>query len=546
MTKPSTREVPEASVAEGSPPARPPGRRPARRTLWLAAVLTCGIGLWALAPLLTQQAQFAVFAPGPQAGLEAAAALARLFAALVLVLFLERDSGGRMMWIAGGLVVMSLGGLGFGYLELALLGHVSNLNTTTYEYLFVLTVASTLFVAGLVPGRPPPWPGWRLAGAALVVLLLGGYLIHLEVFSLPNLVPEAGAVVERGEPLPEPTGLYRVFSIVPLGLAVAATLGAAYHYRLGELEGWLLISMVLLAGAQLHNTLWPSTYSSVIATADLLRFGFAVVVAVGGVLGLRRIARERERLLATEQERNRRLAELSALRADFTAMVAHELSGPVSGIRAYTDVLRTGALGPDAHARALDAVEAETEVLNSLLEDVQASAAVERDDFAVRIKPVPLKNLMETAARFAGVLPGDHPVVVKSLSGGMVMADEERIGQVLRNLVSNAAKYSPDGARIELRAVPVMVPGSAGAAGRVRVEVADRGIGIHPEDMSRIFEKFGRGRDREGRKTAGVGLGLYLSRRIARAHGTELTVRSAPGAGSVFAFELEVTRESGR
>ncbi|HEY6581654.1 MAG TPA: ATP-binding protein [Rubrobacter sp.] len=111
-----------------------------------------------------------------------------------------------------------------------------------------------------------------------------------------------------------------------------------------------------------------------------------------------------------------------------------------------------------------------------------------------------------------------------------MLADPERIGQVLRNLLSNAAKYSPEGTPIELRVI--------GKQGRVRLEVADRGPGIHPDDQRRIFEKFGRGRDREGHKIPGVGLGLYLSRRIVRGHGSELTVQERPGGGSVFAFEL--------
>ena len=118
-----------------------------------------------------------------------------------------------------------------------------------------------------------------------------------------------------------------------------------------------------------------------------------------------------------------------------------------------------------------------------------------------------------------------------------MLADPERIGQVLRNLLSNAAKYSPEGTPIELRVI--------GKKGRVRLEVADRGPGIHPEDVTRIFEKFGRGRDREGRKMPGVGLGLYLSQRIVRGHGSELTVRTRPGGGSVFGFDLEVARWRG-
>ena len=77
-----------------------------------------------------------------------------------------------------------------------------------------------------------------------------------------------------------------------------------------------------------------------------------------------------------------------------------------------------------------------------------------------------------------------------------------------------------------------------GRAGRVRIEVVDHGSGIHPDDVVRIFEKFGRGRDARGRKVAGVGLGLYLLRRIMQAHGSDLTVDSELGEGSVFGFEL--------
>jgi signal transduction histidine kinase len=116
--------------------------------------------------------------------------------------------------------------------------------------------------------------------------------------------------------------------------------------------------------------------------------------------------------------------------------------------------------------------------------------------------------------------------------GESVLADPERIGQVLRNLLSNAAKYSPEGAPIELRII--------GKEGHVRLEVADRGPGIHPDDVMRIFEKFGRGRDRGSHRLPGVGLGLYLSRRIVRGHGSELTVEARPGGGSVFGFELAV------
>jgi signal transduction histidine kinase len=292
--------------------------------------------------------------------------------------------------------------------------------------------------------------------------------------------------------------------------------------------------MVLLAGAQLHNIFWPSVFGQVLTTADVLRLASAACIAVGGILELRRIAAEHARLLAAEQDRSRRLTEVAALKADFTAMVTHELRSPLAAIRGFLDMLATGELGPSEQAHAIATMRTETAMLTALVADVQATATVERDDFAVHPRPVPVSALLADAAAFARALPGDHPLTTTLATQEWVWADPERIGQVLRNLLGNAAKFSPAGTPIELRA--------ALHEGRVRIAVADHGFGIHPDDMARIFEKFERGRDPSCQKIVGVGLGLYLSRRIVWAHGGELSVDSTSGTGAVFAFDLEVAR----
>jgi PAS domain S-box-containing protein len=245
---------------------------------------------------------------------------------------------------------------------------------------------------------------------------------------------------------------------------------------------------------------------------------------------------ERKRAEEDMKEANRRLEELAVLKADFTAMVAHELDTPLAVIRGYADMLATGELDIDEQARALDRVQAETDLLEALVSDVRSAAAVERDDFAIELQQVALDGLLRDAAAFVGTLHGDHRLVTQGATDGWVLADPHRIRQVLRNLLSNAAKYSPDGTPIELRTAPSATPG------RVRIEVADRGPGIHPDDAARIFEKFVRGRDGGGRKVAGTGLGLYLSKRILQVHGSELTLDTEPGGGSVFGFELRAGR----
>jgi signal transduction histidine kinase len=215
-------------------------------------------------------------------------------------------------------------------------------------------------------------------------------------------------------------------------------------------------------------------------------------------------------------------------------MVAHELASPAAAIRALADVLAIEELPPGTREETVAALRREAGLLKTLVADVSSVAVAERDDFAVYPFPVEIALILAEAAAYASTLPGNHPCKVPLNVRGRVLADPERIAQVLRNLLTNAAKFSDPGTAI---AVSARRNGD-----RLRVEVADRGHGILPEDLARIFEKFGRGRGPRAAAVPGSGLGLYLSRRILLAHGTNLEVQSVPGEGSVFAFELEISR----
>jgi PAS domain S-box-containing protein len=260
--------------------------------------------------------------------------------------------------------------------------------------------------------------------------------------------------------------------------------------------------------------------------------GRFVLALIRDATARQRLERERAGLLAAAQEQARRLEELACLKADFTAMIAHELGAPVAAIRALASLLGNSQTDPSQQAAIATAIGAEAKMLATLVEDVRAASLVERDDFTIRPRPVPVASLLADAAAFARTVAPDHPLTTETQTVIRVQADPERIGQVLRNLVGNAAKHTPSGTPIAVRALP--------KEDRVRIEVADAGPGIHPDDLKRIFSKFGRGRDASGGGVPGVGLGLYLSRRIIRAHGSELTVVSEPGAGAVFRFTLEV------
>jgi signal transduction histidine kinase len=213
-------------------------------------------------------------------------------------------------------------------------------------------------------------------------------------------------------------------------------------------------------------------------------------------------------------------------------MVAHELASPLAAIRCLTSMLIGGELPPEEQRDVLTTICAETDALQALIADVESAVAAECEEFLVNPWPVVVTELLREPTAFARTLPGEHPLTTRIEVDDLVLADRRRIGQVMRNLLGNAAKYSPPGAPIEVRA--------ARREGRVRIEVADRGPGIPRDDRGRIFEKFERGSAGRDCRVPGLGLGLYVSRRIVQMHGGELTIETRPGGGSIFGFDLEV------
>ena len=327
----------------------------------VAGVLAALVVAWAATNLVLGGEGFAVLVSDKVVGgEEAASALARLFAALVLGLFLADAVGWRARWVAGGLVVLGMGHFVFGYLEPLIQEDPPELNESLYESFVTQTLACALFMVGLFPGRPSRLVVWAatIIPAALVV----SYVVLFEFLHAEEWMPPLARVAspERtltlGSPLGWLTPWHWALSTLPLGLAAAAVVGAFWQSRRGLLRSWLLIAVVLLAGSVLHDYLWPSAYGgSLLTTADALSLVFAVEVAVGGISELRRVASERARLLATERERARRLNELNALRSDFSAMIAHELETPIAAVRKLNEMLsvereeaglRAGRLGP--------------------------------------------------------------------------------------------------------------------------------------------------------------------------------------------------------
>jgi signal transduction histidine kinase len=235
-----------------------------------------------------------------------------------------------------------------------------------------------------------------------------------------------------------------------------------------------------------------------------------------------------------EAERNtvEELRRLSALRADFVSLVSHELRSPMAAVigSARTLQQRWRQLAPEQRESFLSLIADETGRLATLIGDVLDTSRIEAGTFSFTFEPVDVGRLVEESVAQAALSQdevGVHADVKRPLPS--VRGDRERLRQVLANLIDNAVKYSPSGDAVDVSA--------HGEDGRVEVVVRDRGPGIPAEQQRLIFEKFGRARS-SGAVKPGTGLGLFIARSIAEAHGGTLEVSSAPGRGAAFTLAL--------
>jgi signal transduction histidine kinase len=253
---------------------------------------------------------------------------------------------------------------------------------------------------------------------------------------------------------------------------------------------------------------------------------------LAGLLG-RLVASAVQNIRAYEAERKtvEELRRLSALRADFVSLVSHELRTPMAAVigSARTLQQRWRELTADQRESFLELIAAETGRLATLISDVLDTSRIDAGTFTFRFSDVDLAELVRDSVASAEVSSDEVGLRAEVRDPlPVVRGDPERLRQVLMNLIENAIKYSPAGDQVDVHAYA--------EAARVRVDVRDRGPGIAREDQRLIFEKFGR--VTSGNTRPGTGLGLFIARSIAEAHGGTLEVSSAPEHGAVFTLDL--------
>lgn len=227
------------------------------------------------------------------------------------------------------------------------------------------------------------------------------------------------------------------------------------------------------------------------------------------------------------------LSEANRLKAEVVSTLAHEMRTPLTSIKGYSTALlmEDVTFSPETQREFLQIIDEECDILQDLIHDLLESSIIEAGLLRLELQPVRLQLLAENVTSDMARRAPQHRFFVDfPASFPIVDADPDRVTQILRNLLDNAVKYSPTGGLVVVR-------------GEVRqeevvVSVADQGVGIAPEHLNRLFEKFFRAKGMLGRHVVGSGLGLPIARTIVEEHGGRIWAESRLGQGSTFYFTL--------
>ena len=220
-------------------------------------------------------------------------------------------------------------------------------------------------------------------------------------------------------------------------------------------------------------------------------------------------------------------AELRA-RSEFVAMISHEFKNGLTGMAGFAEMIRDFDLElPTIKEYAGDILN-DAHRMSRMLAELLELARLESGQMRLQVAPADLNCLVETQVR--RLVAARSPVVFEAGPLPPVLCDQDRTIQVVANLLSNALKYSPEGGRILVR--------TRACAGFAEVAVLDQGLGIPPDEIEHVFERFHRVDKGAAGKITGTGLGLAISREITQLQGGRMSVESTYGQGSTFAFTI--------
>jgi K+-sensing histidine kinase KdpD len=240
------------------------------------------------------------------------------------------------------------------------------------------------------------------------------------------------------------------------------------------------------------------------------------------------------RLFDEIKRTNDRLVELDRLKTDFVGIVSHDFRTPLSTIMLAAKSLLRKEVNPDRLREYLNIIVDQAGRLSLLAEDTLSIAKIESGQLSYQFKIVNVEGIIQEAVSMVKITARHSFNSSIDMSCSYVRGDQNKLRQVLQNLISNAVKYSPAGGQIQVSVLP-----SEEVQDEVLFSVSDEGLGIPEEYVGKLFQKYARVDTGEAGKIKGTGLGLWICREIIKAHGGKIWVDSDVGKGSAFRFTVK-------
>jgi signal transduction histidine kinase len=373
---------------------------------------------------------------------------------------------------------------------------------------------------GRKPIRAPLVFGVAAGALALIDLVL--VVLRHALPRVKNVEIRHGSVFERTAPAVLVIG----FAAIVM-LAVAAWREHAVGGDARSPHPWLTLAWIVAAAGQAVLLAHPVPFRPSVLPADGLPLA-AVGAALVAYLAPQRAEASRARRASD------RAQEVMGGRAEIAAMIAHEVRGPVSTVRglAGTALVHYDRLSDDERREFLDLIEQESRRLLATVTQASTALKVDAGTIAYDLRPRDVAAVVRDGVGSADT--GDHPLELDVADGLTAPLDRKWLPEAVRQVVDNAARFSPPDASIRV-AVRADEPW-------VEINVTDHGPGIPPERRDEVFEKYVSWRPDGYEQTTGSGLGLFLTRGIVRAHGGDVTIAFAPGGGTMLRIRLPMDR----
>ena len=261
-----------------------------------------------------------------------------------------------------------------------------------------------------------------------------------------------------------------------------------------------------------------------------------VLVMVEDVTIVREAQDKLGEALESQRSANATLEKLDRTKTEFLSIVSHEFRTALTGIQGFSELIRDGGLEPDEVRAYGGYIFNDADRVNRLIGDMLDLDRMESGRMSIRTGDVDINEVLSDAIARAGSSPTVEFKADLDPRLPIVAGDRDRLVQVVSNLVNNAVKYSPDGGTVTLT--------SRSEGGFALVSVTDTGVGIPPDEIGHVFERFRRVRSGAAQSIPGTGLGLTIVKQIVEMHGGKIWVESAVGHGSAFHFTLPLAAEN--